>query len=86
MITARDVTGNPLLSVLEDGTPAPAVKTGDERHGQDAAYIIDSARARTQFGWRPTIDLDEGLKEVVEWVRTHLDEIRRLPLNYEHRP
>lgn len=64
---------------------AVAVKTVDERPGQDAAYVIDSTRARTQFGWRPTIKLDEGLKDVVEWVRSNLDEIRHLPLNYEHR-
>lgn len=65
---------------------AAAVKTVAERPGQDAAYVIDSTRARTQFGWSPTIGLDEGLAEVVEWVRSNLDEIRRLPLTYEHRP
>ncbi len=64
---------------------AAATKTVDERPGQDAAYVIDSTRARTQFGWRPAVGLDEGLKEVVEWVRANLDEIRGLPLNYEHR-
>lgn len=65
---------------------AAATRIVDERPGQDAAYVIDSARARTELEWRPTISLDEGLQEVVDWVRRNLDEIRRLPLTYEHRP
>ena len=31
-----------------------------ERLGQDAAYVIDSTRARRELGWRPEISLDEG--------------------------
>lgn len=58
----------------------------DERPGQDAAYVIDSQKARTELGWLPSISLDEGLAEVVAWVRENLDEIRQLPLAYEHRP
>lgn len=58
----------------------------DERPGQDAAYVIDSSRARTELGWKPTRDLDTGLKEVVDWIRENLDEIRQLSLNYQHAP
>jgi dTDP-glucose 4,6-dehydratase len=57
----------------------------DERPGQDAAYVIDSTRARTELGWKPEISLATGLKEVVDWVRANLDEIRSLPLTYIHR-
>lgn len=65
---------------------ADSTITVDERPGQDAAYVIDSTRARTELGWKPEITLDEGLKEVVDWVRTNLATIRELPLNYVHRP
>ncbi|HET6423546.1 MAG TPA: GDP-mannose 4,6-dehydratase [Planctomycetaceae bacterium] len=61
-------------------------KIVDERPGQDAAYVIDSTLARTQLGWKPQIRLDEGLREVVQWVRDNLAEIRTLPLTYQHRP
>jgi dTDP-glucose 4,6-dehydratase len=61
-------------------------RTVDERPGQDAVYVIDSSLARSELGWRPVIALDDGLKEVVDWVRDNLDEIRNLSLNYQHLP
>jgi dTDP-glucose 4,6-dehydratase len=57
-----------------------------ERPGQDAAYIIDSSRARQELGWRPKISLDEGLAEVVNWVEDNWNEIKEESLEYVHRP
>jgi dTDP-glucose 4,6-dehydratase len=57
-----------------------------ERPGQDAAYVIDSTRARTELGWRPQITLEQGLGEVVDWVEKNWDEIQRQPLGYQHKP
>jgi dTDP-glucose 4,6-dehydratase len=57
-----------------------------ERPGQDAAYVIDSSQARSELGWAPQIDLDEGLGEVIAWVEKYWDEIARQPLEYQHRP
>jgi dTDP-glucose 4,6-dehydratase len=57
----------------------------DERPGQDAAYVIDSTKARTELGWRPDVALADGLNEVVDWSRTHLTEILQHSLQYEHR-
>lgn len=62
-----------------------ATRTVDERPGQDAAYVIDSTKARSELGWSPSISLAEGLREVVDWVQQNLDQIRTLPLTYEHR-
>lgn len=55
-----------------------------ERLGQDAAYVIDSTRAREELGWRPSIGLDEGLEEVVAWVERYWQEIGAQPLEYRH--
>ncbi len=55
-----------------------------ERLGQDAAYVIDSSRARQELGWRPEINLDQGLREVVAWVDEHWKEICTQPLEYRH--
>jgi dTDP-glucose 4,6-dehydratase len=62
-----------------------ATRSVDERPGQDAAYVIDSSRIRSELGWQPKITLEEGITEVVSWVRENLNEIRHLPLTYEHR-
>lgn len=60
--------------------------TVGERLGQDAAYVIDSTRARTEFNWEPTIALEEGLLGVVDWIEHHWTEIQRERLEYIHRP
>lgn len=61
-----------------------ATRAVEERPGQDAAYVIDSTRARTELGWRPTMALDAGLNEVVDWVNEYWSEIQGKPLEYRH--
>lgn len=58
----------------------------EERLGQDAAYVIDSTRARTGLGWAPKVSLEEGLRGVIEWAEKNWDEIRAQPLEYVHKP
>jgi len=58
----------------------------EERPGQDAAYVIDSTLARTELGWKPTIGLAAGLKEVIDWTQSNLAAIAQLPLSYVHKP
>jgi dTDP-glucose 4,6-dehydratase len=62
-----------------------AVKTVEERLGQDKAYVIDSAKARKQFNWKPEISLEEGMAQVVGWVEANLEEIQKQPLQYIHK-
>jgi len=57
----------------------------EERPGQDAAYVIDSSKARRELGWSPQVGLEAGLDEVVAWVERYWDDIRNQPLEYEHR-
>jgi dTDP-glucose 4,6-dehydratase len=61
------------------------VEVVDERPGQDAAYVIDSSRARSELGWKPAIDFAHGIDEVVEWVEEYWNEIERSPLEYQHK-
>ena len=57
----------------------------EERLGQDAAYIIDSTKARTELGWKPTVSIDDGLREVVDWTEANWNEIETLELEYQHK-
>lgn len=61
-----------------------ATRTVDERPGQDAAYVIDSTKIRTELGWKPEVSLDEGLGEVVQWVNDYWPEISAATLEYRH--
>ena len=38
-----------------------------DRPGHDRRYAVDSTRVREEFGWRPTLDLHEGLGRTVRW-------------------
>lgn len=61
------------------------VEIAGERLGKDAAYILDSEKARTSLGWRDTIDLDTGIDETIAWVDRNLGELRNQPFDYIHK-
>lgn len=64
---------------------AQATLTVQERLGQDRAYTIDSSKARREFGWAPTISLDDGIKQTVSWIENNFEAIQQQPLCYVHK-
>lgn len=38
-----------------------------DRPGHDARYAIDPTRIRTELGWRPSVNVEEGLERTVRW-------------------
>lgn len=65
---------------------AQSVTEVPERPGQDAAYLIDSSKARKLLAWKPKISLEDGLSEVIAWVEKNWEEVRKEPLEYLHKP
>jgi nucleoside-diphosphate-sugar epimerase len=47
--------------------------------------VIDSTLARNEFGWAPKISIEEGIKEVIDWVNKYWKEMEKMPLGYEHK-
>lgn len=62
------------------------VVPGPERPGQDACYLLDSTRLRSELGWTDTIALEQGLEEAIAWAERFRDVLPALPACYEHRP
>ncbi|MBI3035990.1 GDP-mannose 4,6-dehydratase [Candidatus Woesearchaeota archaeon] len=56
-----------------------------ERLGLDEAYILDSSKAKREFGWRPKIDLECGIDEVIQWINDNWSDIDNEPLEYMHK-
>ena len=56
-----------------------------ERMGKDAAYLLDSTKARETLGWKDQISLEQGIEETIAWVRNNLDELKRQPFDYIHK-
>ena len=61
-------------------------KVGPERLGQDKAYVIDSSKARSEFGWATQVSLDEGIEGVVDWIERDWEAISSEPHEYIHKP
>lgn len=61
------------------------VQPVEERPGQDAAYVIDSSLARSSFGWKPAISLEQGIEDVILWVEKYWDQIKEESLDYQHK-
>lgn len=61
------------------------VETVDERPGQDAAYVIDSAKARSTLGWAPNISLKEGVDDAIAWAEDNWSSIESYPTDYIHK-
>ena len=59
-------------------------RTVAERLGQDKAFVIDSSKARSEFGWSPKIPLEQVIEEVVRWVEEEWEMISKYPLEYIH--
>ena len=61
------------------------VEIVEGRLGQDAAYLLDSTKARTQLGWLPRRTVEDAVRDTIQWMRQHLDRLRQLPAEYVHR-
>ena len=58
--------------VLDALGKPPSLKTiVPDRPGHDRRYLLDSSKLRTELGWEPALDFDDGLRATVEWYAEH---------------
>ena len=50
------------------------VARADWRPGDQRAFYADVRKAQHELGWSPTIDLEEGLELLFEWVKTNKEQ------------
>lgn len=78
----RDLVGR-ICRVLGKDERASTLAVS-ERLGQDAAYVIDSSKARTAFQWAPRISIDQGISGTIEWIERFWSEIQAESHEYIH--
>ncbi len=39
----------------------------DDRLGHDRRYAIDSSRMRSEIGWQPAVDFEDGIEQTIDW-------------------
>ncbi|HEY9878442.1 MAG TPA: dTDP-glucose 4,6-dehydratase [Leptolyngbyaceae cyanobacterium] len=44
-----------------------------DRPGHDRRYAMDISKIQTQLGWSPSVTLEEGLRQTVQWYLTNRD-------------
>ena len=42
-----------------------------DRPGHDRRYAIDTTKIQAELGWQPTVTLEEGLRQTVQWYLEH---------------
>jgi CDP-paratose 2-epimerase len=58
-----------LLDLLDDlGCPRPPVAFEAERVGDQRWYVSDTSRLRACTDWRPSVDVEAGLRELYDWL------------------
>ncbi len=65
---------------------ADVVEVVGDRPGKDAAYLLDSTKARTTLGWQAAISLDQGIDETIAWIAQNLEALKQQPADYIHKP
>jgi dTDP-glucose 4,6-dehydratase len=51
------------------GKPTSLLRHVTDRPGHDRRYALDAGKLRRELGWQPSITLEKGLKETIEWYR-----------------
>ncbi|MGI8422291.1 MAG: NAD-dependent epimerase/dehydratase family protein, partial [Gaiellaceae bacterium] len=61
-----------LLERLEDwrGEPVEPGRAAT-RPGDQLVFVADGARALADFGWKPTIAIEQGLDDLLRWIDAH---------------
>ena len=62
------------------------VEVVEDRPGKDAAYLLDSTKARRTLGWKDRIDLETGIDETIAWISNNLEDLKTQPDKYIHKP
>ena len=56
-----------LLLQRENGSSKDLIRFIEDRPGHDKRYAIDTEKIYSQLGWKPKINLKNGIKKTIEW-------------------
>lgn len=74
--SGQEIANLPLVQMIceildskfpDRSTHSEKIQFVNDRAGHDFRYSLNSSKIRNELGWNPSIDLDEGLTETVNW-------------------
>jgi len=54
------------------------IKYVADRPGHDLRYAIDYSKSERELGWTPQADFESGLRQTIDWYRSHGDWVARI--------
>lgn len=60
------------------GSSRALIQFVKDRPGHDLRYAIDAGKIQADFGWKPTLNLKEGLSQTIDWYLTHTDWLKNV--------
>ncbi|MBF0469615.1 MAG: GDP-mannose 4,6-dehydratase [Desulfamplus sp.] len=87
--TSKNISIRELVEmiVLQTGVDFEScVEVVEDRPGKDAAYLLDSTKAKETLGWKDEITLEQGIEECIAWVKDNLNILRNQKSDYIHKP
>ena len=61
-----------ILSIL--GKPESLIQFVTDRPGHDWRYAMNANRIRSELGWAPKYNFEQGLGQTIEWIQKHMDD------------
>ena len=74
-----------LICLKMDADFENLVEVSPDRPGKDAAYLLDSSKAKSYLNWQPSVTLDDGIKETIDWVIKNFEDLKKEPYEYTHK-
>lgn len=57
----------------------------NERDGKDLKYTLNSNKIRKHYLWSEKTNLENGIKDTIEWVKENFKYFQKASLNYKHK-
>ena len=73
VVTALCGLFDPIKSRPAGETAKRLITFVQDRPGHDKRYAIDSAKIESEFGWKPTVTFEDGLRRTVDWYLANRD-------------
>ena len=49
-----------------------------DRKGHDMHYAIEDTKIRTELGYKPSVDFEEGIRQTIEWYKNNQDWVQKI--------
>jgi len=81
--TIKDVINK--ICKIKDYNFNKLIQREKDRKGKDKIYKLSCNLTKKELGWKPVINLDNALVEIVKFYEKNLDKIRKLNTKYDDR-